>query len=73
MKKVLILTNSYSGLLSFRKELVYSLSTKGFDIYISGPIDRDISYFENIGCHIIETLFNRKGTNPFKDIALITS
>lgn len=69
--RILILTNNYSGLYNFRKEVVKAIKDNGHEVYISAPIDEKTSYFEEIGCIIIDTQFNRKGTNPIKDTFLI--
>lgn len=69
--KILILTNNFVGLNSFRKEVVKALIDKGNEIVISAPFDEKKAYFEEIGCHLIDTQFNRKGTNPIKDLGLM--
>lgn len=74
--KILILTNFYMGLYSFRKEVILALINKGFDVHISCPIadnsEREkAEWFKKQGCTIIETTFNRKGTNPFSDFKLM--
>lgn len=74
--KILILTNFYMGLYSFRKEVILALINKGFDVYISCPIadnsEREkAEWFKKQGCSIIETNFNRKGTNPISDFRLM--
>lgn len=69
--KILILTNNIDGLYRFRMEVVKAMRDKGHDVAISGPFDDMNKYFEEIGCILINTVFNRKGTNPIKDIGLI--
>lgn len=74
--KILVLTNFYMGLYSFRKEVILALINKGFDVHISCPIadnsEREkAEWFKKQGCTIIETAFNRKGTNPFSDFKLM--
>ena len=69
--RILILTNNYGGLHSFRKEVVQALCDEGNEIIISAPFDEKRFYFEEIGCKLIDTYFNRKGTNPIKDISLM--
>lgn len=45
---------------------------EGYDVYISEPDDDErVKYFEEIGCHIIKTDFNRRGMNPFADFKLM--
>lgn len=69
--KILILTNNFSGLHSFRKEVVKALCDGGHEVTISAPFDANKQYFEEIGCQIIDTSFNRKGVNPFEDLVLM--
>lgn len=69
--KILILTNNFGGLHSFRKEVVQALVDRGDVVSISAPIDDKAHFFEEMGCELIDTKFNRKGTNPLKDFALI--
>lgn len=69
--KVLILSNFLVGLYSFRKEVVKAILDQGHEVYISAPFDEKDAYFEGIGCHLIDTQFNRKGMNPFKDLNLL--
>jgi len=69
--KVLILTNNFLGLHSFRKEVVKAIRDAGHEVVISAPFDEKKAYFEEIGCKLIDTQFNRKGTNPIKDLGLM--
>lgn len=72
--RVLVLSNSYIGLYSFRKEVFQAIRNEGYEVYISCPIEEyeeKAEWFRNIGCKIIDTPFNRKGTNPIKDLALV--
>ncbi len=49
-----------------------SLIDAGYSIYISEPDDDErIKYFEEIGCHIIKTAFDRRGMNPMADFKLM--
>lgn len=69
---LLILTNSIAGLHSFRKEVMMALIDGGYEVYISEPDDDERKkYFESIGCHIIKTVFARRGLNPLADIKLM--
>lgn len=71
LMKILILTNNFRGLYSFRKELVNSLIENNDQITIAAPFDDKTEHFEKIGCGLIDTPFNRKGTNPIKDLKLV--
>jgi len=69
--KILILTNNFGGLHSFRKEVVQALVDKGNQVSISAPMDKKAHFFKEMGCTLIDTKFNRKGTDPLKDFALM--
>lgn len=74
MKRVLVLTNSIDGLFCFRKEVVQAYLDMGCEVFISCPIQiglPKLQAFVDMGCEIIETEFNRKGTNPIADLRLM--
>ena len=71
---ILVLTNNFGGLYSFRKEVMKALVDKGYHVVISAPSKNDamkVAWFENIGCRLIEIPFNAQGTNPLADIKLV--
>lgn len=73
-KKILVLSNSFGGLHSFRKEVFQAYQEKGYEVYISCPIGKDkekAQWFENIGCKVIDTYFDRQGMNPLADLKLM--
>lgn len=69
--KILILTNNFGGLYSFRKEVVKAIRDEGHEVIVSAPFDEKRKYFEEIGCRLINTQFSRKGTNPIEDLGLV--
>lgn len=71
MKKVLILTNEINGIYCFRRELVERLIGDGYSVTISSPQGIRCSYFREIGCTIIETFVNSRGTNIMEDLKLL--
>lgn len=70
-KKILILTNNYIGLYSFRYELIEKLIENNYSIYCIIPDDVHKIKFSNIGCNCYNIKFKRNGKNPFSDIKLI--
>lgn len=71
-ENILVLTNNIGGLHSFRREVMKAIVDAGYKVYISEPDeDERVKYFENIGCHILKTDFNRRGTNPIADFMLM--
>lgn len=71
MKTILILTNSLSGLYNFRKELIEELILKKFNVVISAPNDKLKDFFRELGCNVVETNVDRRGTNPGNDFVLL--
>lgn len=72
-ENILILSNSIIGLYSFRKELVAALVDRGFRVWISCPDDdsQKYAYFKELGCDMVETPVDRRGTNPLRDLGLL--
>lgn len=75
INRILVLSNSWIGLYSFRKEVFQAFRDNGYEVYISSPLDESVkqkaAWFENIGCHIVDIHFNRQGTNPLADFKLM--
>src|SRR5690606_18407751 len=43
----------------------------GYEVYLALPESEENNYFINMGCKIIETPLDRRGTNPVSDIKLL--
>ncbi len=71
MAKILILSNAIGGLYNFRRELICEMLDMGYEVYISTPVGDRAPYFIELGCHFIETNFNRRGLNLFQDLKLL--
>lgn len=72
--RILVLSNSFVGLHSFRKEVFKRFRDLGWEVYISSPIkgvEEKAEWFKKIGCHVIDTQFDRQGMNPVADIKLM--
>lgn len=70
-KRILFMANHFISLYSFRKELITRLAKEGHEVYLSLPESEDNQFFIDLGCHIIPTEIDRRGTNPFRDMKLI--
>lgn len=68
---ILVITNNLGGLYNFRKEVIKAILDRGDRVVISAPYDSNMSFFEEMGCKMLDTQFNRKGTNPIKDLWLV--
>ena len=69
---ILVLTNNIGGLHSFRKEVMRAIVDAGYEVYISEPDDDErVHYFEQLGCYIIKTDFDRRGMSPLADFKLM--
>lgn len=51
--------------------MINAMIRQGHELYLSLPKSDENKYFEDLGCHIIETEIDRRGVNPIKDIRLI--
>ncbi len=71
MRKILILSNSSSGLYEFRKEVLSDLLSDS-EVYVSLPESDEYTVkMEELGCSMILTRFERRGMNPIKDLGLL--
>ena len=72
-RSILVLTNTITGLYSFRREVMKALVDAGYHVILSVP-DADspkVQPFKEMGCEAIQTSFNRTGMNPLADIRLL--
>jgi len=72
MSKILLLANNDVGLYKFRKELIEEL-LKDNEVFISLPHGDFIPKLVELGCKFIDTSLSRRGTNPIKDLILLTT
>jgi glycosyltransferase involved in cell wall biosynthesis len=71
MKNILILTNQIDGLYCFRRELIERLIGDQCNVAISSPQGTRESYFRDLGCKIVETKINCRGTNIIEELTLL--
>ena len=71
--KILIFSNSLTGIYSFRREVVQTIVESGYETTICcPPLQHEaIDYFTRIGCNIRYVQMEKRGTNPIHDIKLI--
>lgn len=69
-KSVLILGNLDSGLYDFRKEVLTALLKEGYSVHVSVPDTGYLSKIKALGCVCHETVMERRGMNPAKDLKL---
>lgn len=67
------MANNDVGLYKFRRELLVELMKKGHEIVISLPYGEMVDDLINDGCEFADTLVDRRGLNPIKDIKLFFS
>lgn len=73
-KKVLILGNSSLVVFGMRGELIQRLIQEGFSATVSfptGSLGKEENPSAEYGCHYVETSIDRRGTNLFRDAALL--
>lgn len=68
--KILIMANSLDGLFGFRRELLEQLISDGYEVIVSAPEGMRQEDIKRLGCQVIVTPMERRGTNPLKDLAL---
>lgn len=68
-KKYLIITNHSYMLWQFRRELIAELLKSG-EVVISTPFTGHEKDFEQMGCRLIFTKMERRGTNPAQELSL---
>jgi len=69
--KILLLESHDLGLYRFRRELIERLLQEGNRVLISVPRGDYVNYFIQIGCEYADTIIDRRGTNPVKDLSLV--
>lgn len=69
--RVLIVANADIGLYKFRKELLEEL-VKENEVYIALPKGEFYEELVAIGCHYIVTELDRHGTNPIKELKVVS-
>ena len=73
MSKILFLVNHATTLAHFRTELVEALLKDRHEITISSPYDPRLEPFREKGCQLRDIPLSRHGTNPFRELRLITA
>ena len=74
-KRILILGNSHLVVFGFRGELIEELIAQNYDVWVcfpNGPFGQGEKTAKEYGCHFIENHIDRRGTNLFKDLVLIS-
>ena len=70
MNNILVLTNSASGLYSFRSELMLDFINHGYCVTLAMPYDDLVEEFKAMGCKYVNIPVDRRGVNPIKDMLL---
>ena len=71
MSKIVILTNSITGLRSFRLEVMKKFRDEGHSVSIYCPEHEEIQEFTEIGCRVsFVKNIQRRGTSIFRDVML---
>lgn len=71
MKRVMILANNDVGLYKFRRELIEAL-LMDHEVHIALPYGSFVDELIRMGCVFHETALERRGTNPVKDLVLLS-
>ena len=71
MKNILIITNHSYMFWQFRRELVSALISRGHRVTLALPLGERSEDLKALGCQLIDTPINRRGTSPKQELALI--
>ncbi len=71
MKKILVLSNGSGGLFGFRRELMEELCAKYEVIALAKPTG-NVDALEKMGCRLIPVNMEYHGTNPIKELKLVS-
>ena len=71
MKKIIIITNHSYMLWQFRRELISSLIAYGNQVIIVLPFGEKTEELRALGCRLLDTPMNRRGTNPMQELKLL--
>ena len=72
--KILLLGNSHLVVFGFRGELIQQLIEDGYEVLVSfpnGPFGKGEKTSSEYGCKFVEIPINRRGKNPFQELALL--
>ena len=69
MEKIMFITNHSYMFYQFRRELAQDL-LQDYEVVISTPFNGREDDLRNMGCKVIETMFERRGVSPAAEIAL---
>ena len=67
---IAISANTAWFLLNFRGGLIHSLVLAGYRVVVLAPEDPYSQQLRALGCEVLDTPMDNKGTNPFRDFAL---
>lgn len=73
-KRILILGNSHLVVFGFRGELIERLVSEGYEVWTSfpnGPFGEGEKTAKEYNCHFVESIMDRRGTNPLQDIRIL--
>ncbi|MBO4220592.1 MAG: glycosyltransferase family 4 protein [Clostridia bacterium] len=73
MKRVLIVSNSSSGVYDSRRELLMELAHLGYEVAVLCPDNDKTAEIEQLGFRIIAVEMDKRGVNPFHDLKLLFS
>lgn len=68
--RILIFANNDSGLYSFRREVISAFIAEEYEVFVSVPKGSRFEQIGELGCKMIDTRIDRRGTNPITDSSL---
>jgi glycosyltransferase involved in cell wall biosynthesis len=72
MKKIVIASNTAWSLYNFRAGLIRALISSGYDVVVVAPYDEYAPRLFLLGCRYVSLSMDNKGTNPIRDLWLLS-
>jgi glycosyltransferase involved in cell wall biosynthesis len=70
-KKICLVANTAWSMLNFRRGVIQSLISLGYDVVVLAPYDDAFEKLEKMGCTVVDLNMDARGINPIKDLFLI--
>jgi glycosyltransferase involved in cell wall biosynthesis len=72
-RKIIISINTAWNIFNFRAGLIRTLINQGYQVIAVAPRDDYVQRLESLGCHFVAVQMDNNGTNPVRDMALLSS
>lgn len=70
-KKICLVANTAWSMFNFRRGVIQSLISLGYEVVVLAPYDEAFEKLEKMGCTVVDLKMDARGINPVKDLFLI--